>query len=336
MQDKHYECCILGAGPAGIGTALELINNGITDILLIDKNKIVGGLSRTETYGDYKFDIGPHRFFSKNDEINKLWHKTLDKDFIPVKRFTRIYYKQNYFHYPIKPFDTLLKLGLVESTQAILSFVNAKINPENDVSTFENWIKQKFGNKLYITFFKNYTEKVWGIPCNQIGAEFAEQRIKGLDIIEIIKNTYNKNRIKTLIDEFHYPILGAGQMYEVMGEKITNSGGSFALESKITRLNILEEKAISIISETSNGQLEQIYAKHFFSSIPMTHLFKLINPMEKQNILNAADSLYYREHITVNLIVDNVDIFPDQWLYIHDPKVTMARIANYNNFSSLT
>ena len=160
MRDKYYECCILGAGPAGIGTALELTNKGVTNILLIDKNKIVGGLARTETYGDYKFDIGPHRFFSKNEEINKLWHKTLGKDFIPVRRLTRIYYKQNYFHYPIKPFDTLFKLGLVESTQAILSFAYAKFNPENDVSTFENWIKQKFGNKLYTTFFKHYS-----IPC---------------------------------------------------------------------------------------------------------------------------------------------------------------------------
>jgi len=181
---KSYECCILGAGPAGLGAALELAKHGVKDILIVDRKKVVGGLSRTDIFDGVRFDIGPHRFFSKSREINKLWHDILGADFKPVKRTTRIYYKNKKFNYPINIFDALVKLGFKESMHAMLSFVSVGLREKAEPITFEDWIIQKFGNKLYETFFKTYTEKVWGIPCNQIGAEWAAQRIKGLDIIQ--------------------------------------------------------------------------------------------------------------------------------------------------------
>jgi protoporphyrinogen oxidase len=337
MLEKEYECCILGTGPAGLGAAMELVKNGVKDIILIDKNKIVGGLSRTELFDGYRFDVGPHRFFTKNSEINALWKNTLGNDFIPVERLTRIYYKNKYFNYPIKAVDALMKMGMIESTHALLSFLSAQVFKKNrEAQTFEDWITQKFGKKLYTTFFKTYTEKVWGIPCNQIGAEWAAQRIKGLDILQVIKSalqfTPSKN-IKTLVEQFDYPRKGAGQMYEAMAETVMNMGAEILLSSEVKSFNRTENKINSVLIKDENGREITIKAKSYFNSIPLTHFYQLLSPQENSKIKNAVEALYYREHITVNFIIDGADIFPDQWIYVHDPNVKMARLANYNNFS---
>ncbi|MHB2149554.1 FAD-dependent oxidoreductase [Calditrichota bacterium LG25] len=337
MIQKNYEYCILGTGPAGLGTALELVKNGLYNGIVIDKNDRVGGLARTIEFEGARYDIGPHRFFTKKREINKIWHEILGRDFIPVNRLTRIYYKNKFFNYPIKLFDTLTKLGLVESTHAIVSFGIAKFKlSKKNIETFEDWISDKFGNKLYKTFFKTYTEKVWGIPCDEISAEWAAQRIKGLDIIEVLKNAIiysNKNKPKTLVEQFDYPILGAGQMYEVMAERIVENGVDLQLESKVIKIKRTNDKIESIIFEDRNKNKIEIKAKFFFNSIPLTHFFKLLEPLESEKILHACNSLYYRDHITVNITLKEKNIFTDQWIYVHDPEVKMARIANYKNFS---
>ena len=332
MDNKSVQCCIIGSGPAGLATGLELIKNGINDIIIIDKNDIVGGLARTILFNETRFDIGPHRFFTKNKEINKLWHDTLGKDFIEVNRLTRIMYNKKLFNYPISAFDALSKLGLSNSTYALLSYLNTFLKSKNNITTFEDWISANFGKKLYETFFKTYTEKVWGIPCNEIGKEFAEQRIKGLNILEVIKNTfYRSNRPKTLIDKFNYPILGAGQMYEAWADKITSSGGNIILESEVVNINQKDDFIESIEIISKDKKKLKVNASQFFSSIPITHFFKLLNPQLKKRISIANSNLYYREHITVNLVISQTGIFPDQWMYIHEPSVKMARIANYNN-----
>ena len=334
MTNKSFDCCILGAGPAGLATALELVNNGVKDLVIIDKNTIVGGLARTEIFDNNRFDVGPHRFFTKNNEINSLWHNTLGDDFIPVNRMTRILYNKKLFNYPISAVDALSKLGIVESSSAFLSYIYAKTY-KKDVITFEDWIIDKFGRKLYETFFKTYTEKVWGIPCNKIGKEFAEQRIKGLDIIKIIKNTITgTSNVKTLVDQFDYPILGAGQMYEAWAEKITSNGGTIMVNSKVKGINLKNGNINDIQVINDDGDELLISAKQYFSSIPITHFFNITNPKIDGVLQKSVSSLYYREHITVNLAIDKKGLFPDQWIYIHDKNVKMARIANYNNFSS--
>jgi protoporphyrinogen oxidase len=336
MPTKSYEGCIIGAGPAGWGAAIELVKHGVTNLLIIDKNKTVGGLARTEKFGPARFDVGPHRFFTKNREINRLWHDTLGTDFKPVNRLTRIYYNKNYFRYPISAGETLLKLGPIEALHIILSFISTRFEKNEEPKTFEDWITQKFGRKLYLTFFKTYTEKVWGIPCSQIGAEWAAQRIKGLDIVQTLKKAIrrqSRQNIKTLVEQFDYPVLGAGQMYETMCDQVVAAGADVMLNSRVIAFNNEHGKISSIDVLGPDGQPTQITADHFFNSIPMTHFFQILNPAETAPIQAAVQSLYYREHITVNLLVDGDDIFPDQWIYIHSPDVQMARLANYNNFS---
>lgn len=337
MTDRSYACCILGAGPAGLGTAVELVNHGVTSILVVDRNPVVGGLARTEVFGNARFDVGPHRFFTKNAEINKLWHDTLGADFRSVDRLTRIYHGQKFFHYPIKPFDVVSKLGIVESTHALLSFVSARLTSKREALTFEDWITDRFGRKLYDTFFKTYTEKVWGIPGHQIGAEWAAQRIKGLDIVKVLKGALlggSGRTVKTLVDRFDYPVLGAGQMYEVMAEKTARAGVEYLLGASIVSINRANDRITSVDVRGGDGAPVRIQADHFFSSIPMTHFVRMLEPTESEKTTKAAEALYYREHVTVDLLVSGRSPFPDQWIYVHSPDVQMARIANYNNFSA--
>ncbi|MBF0343386.1 MAG: NAD(P)-binding protein [Nitrospirae bacterium] len=338
MNTKSYECCIIGAGPAGLAVAVELTRHGVNDIIIIDKNQKAGGLSRTEIYDDVRFDIGPHRFFTKNHEVNTLWHDTLGNDFRAVDRITRILYKDRFFNYPIKAMDVLTKLGFVESTMALVSFAAAKVSGSSNakLETFEDWITQKFGRKLYETFFKTYTEKVWGIPCSQISAQWAAQRIKGLDVIAIIKKalfSQSSQSPKTLVEQFDYPLLGAGQMYEAMCENVVKSGVDVSMDTRVVSFNRHENVIDSIDVIYGDGQRSKISARHFFNSAALTHFFKLLQP--KQDDLNdrEVDALYYRDHITVNILADATSLFPDQWIYIHNPDVQVARIANYNNFS---
>ena len=335
-SSKACECCILGAGPAGLGTALELVKHGVTDITIIERNDVVGGLARTELFDGVRFDVGPHRFFTKSKEINQLWHETLGADFRPVNRLTRIYYRNNLFNYPLKPFDALSKLGFRESMQALLSFAATQFSRKPEPKTFEDWISQKFGQKLYETFFKTYTEKVWGIPCSQIGAEWAAQRIKGLDIMQVIRNSLSlgkRNRVKSLVDQFDYPILGAGQMYEAMVEKVVSKGAEVLLGTRVNGIRRKGNEITSIDVTNGDGSLTEICAKQYFSSIPLTQFFKMLEPLPSTEVQVAVSALYYREHITVDLLVDEENLFPDQWIYLHSPDVLMARLANYNNFS---
>lgn len=324
----------MGAGPAGLGAAVELINNGVTNLVIVDRNSIVGGLARTESFGGLRFDVGPHRFFTKNHEINKLWHETLGEDFITVERLTRILYSKKLFNYPISALDSVSKLGLIESCVALLSYFKARIGEKKDIITFEDWISNKFGTKLYETFFKTYTEKVWGIPCNQIGKEFADQRIKGLDIIQVLKNAITgTSKVKTLVDQFDYPILGAGQMYEAWAEKVISNGGTILLDCQVVAINETNYLIDNVEVLDAQGNILTISAKQFFNSTPITHFFDMLRPRVSEEIKKSISSLYYRDHITVNLSIDKIGLFPDHWIYIHDPDVKMARVANYNNFS---
>ena len=336
MRTLSCQACILGTGPAGLGAAVELSRRGVADILLVDRHPIVGGLARTETFGGARFDVGPHRFFTKNQEINALWREMLGKDFVPVDRLTRIFYRNRYFAYPVRPLDALLKLGPSRSIQALFSFAAQTFRPLDNAVTFEEWITRRFGRTLYETFFKTYTEKVWGIPCSQIGAEWAAQRIKGLDVLQVLTNALGLNRsgsIKTLVEQFDYPVRGAGQMYEAMAASADRTGARFLMSTQVRQIHRRDHTISAVDAENADGETTRVTAEHFFSSIPITTFIARCTPSLPQEILRASEALYYRDHITVNLLIQKKAIFPDQWIYVHSPEVRMARIANYTNFS---
>ncbi|HRZ40013.1 MAG TPA: FAD-dependent oxidoreductase [Candidatus Omnitrophota bacterium] len=336
MIFKSCECCILGAGPAGLGAAAELAKHGVKDTIIVDRNHIVGGLARTEVHEGARFDIGPHRFFTRNPEIEALWKETLGPDFIPVSRLTRILYNKKFFHYPIKPVDVLLKLGPVESLKVIASFVASKLAPPKKPDTFEDWVVQKFGRALYSAFFKTYTEKVWGRPCDQISAQWAEQRIKDLSVLQILKKAILKkkdNHVRSLVEEFHYPVLGSGQMYEALRRRIESGGAEVLLKAAVTGIR-REGATIKSVDVCLDGsERMNITARHFFSSIPLKGFFSMLDPQEPTRVQEAVKALRYRDHITVNLLLEGEGLFPDQWIYIHSPDVRMARLVNYGNFS---
>jgi len=334
---KSKEVTIIGAGPAGLGAALELQKNNIKDILIIDMHSKSGGLSRTEIFEGNRFDLGPHRFYSKNNEINQLWHEILGNDFKPVKRCTRIYYKNKFFDYPLKPFNTLKNLGLIESSQAMIDYFISQIkNSKNSIQSFEDWVCKQFGRKLYRTFFKTYTEKVWGIDCKNISADWAAQRIKGLNLYEAVldalKPAKNNKSAKTLVKEFDYPVYGAGMMYERMAEQISAQGGEFLFDTTVKQINVKDGRVESILTNNNHRELI-IPIETLFSSMPLTKLIQKIKPEVREGVLKASRELFFRDHITVNLIIDGYDLFPDHWIYVHSPEVKMGRMANYNNFS---
>lgn len=333
-SEAHDErIAIVGAGPAGLAAAWELVKAGRAPTV-IDRNDRVGGLARTIWRDGYGFDLGPHRFFTKNAEVLDLWREFLGDDLLEVDRLTRIYYKGKFFSYPLKPLDALAKLGPVATTKAIASYVRQGFKKQvGEPENFEDWVVAQFGRTLFETFFKSYTEKVWGIPCDQIGKEWAGQRIKGLNLSQAIRNAFQQNRsdnVRSLVERFYYPRLGAGQLYERMAERLVGAGTRIHLNSNISRIESHGDKVISLIADTD----ERFEANHYFISAPITAVAEALVPEPPIDVIEAARSLYYRSHITVNLALDVPSPFPDNWIYIHSPHLKMARVANYGSFST--
>lgn len=337
---KRERIIIIGAGPAGLGCASELTKKKVllsgSNITILEKNNIVGGLARTYTYKNSHFDVGPHRFYTKNKEVLRLWRTTLGKEFIKVTRLTRIYYKGKLFFYPIQIKDVLFKLGFKESLLSLLSFIYSQIFLRSlRPITFEDWIVKNFGRKLYEIFFKTYTEKVWGIPCSQIGAEWASQRIKNLNFTEIIRKSLFKkreSRAKSLVHSFYYPSKGTGSMYEKLANNLQRRSVKIELKSEVVEIKH-KNKKINLISYKKGGKRFTCSAETLFSSMPLTHFIQYLKPSPQKEVLAAAKKLYYRDHITVNLVVKGENLFQDNWIYVHSSEVKIARVANYNNFS---
>lgn len=325
---------IVGAGPAGLTAGYEALKSGF-DVLILEEEKQVGGISKTVEHNGYRFDIGGHRFFSKSELINDWWDNILREKFIRVSRLSRIYYNKKFFAYPLKPFNAFWGLGPIESFFIFLSYVKAKSFPVKDESNFEAWIVNRFGKRLFRTFFKTYTEKVWGVPCNEIKAEWAAQRIKGLSLISAVVNAFfkpKKSKIKTLIDEFKYPVLGPGMMWEEVKFQIKDKGGEIITEAKVKGFRLNGSKFISVLVEI-NGMAEEIIGDYFLSTMPIRDLIKGIIPEPPKDVLESGGNLNYRDFLTVSLVIDKKDIFPDNWIYIHDPEVKMGRIQNFKNWS---
>ena len=329
---NYYPIVVIGGGPAGLTAAYELSKQGQKSIVF-EKADRVGGISRTETYKGYRFDIGGHRFFTKVGEVEQLWQEVLGDEFIRVPRMSRIYYKNKFFSYPLEPYNALSNLGLINSTLIMWSYFKAKIRPNPVEKNFEQWVSNRFGWRLYETFFKTYTEKVWGIPCTEIRADWAAQRIKGLSLKKAVINAlFGSNDTKTLIKEFNYPKLGPGQMWERFQEIIEGKGSPVQLNTEVLQID-REGDRVNSVTIKQNGETKKITGDNFISSMPVSLLLKRLNPPPPPDILKAANNLKYRDFLIVTLVVDQAELFPDNWIYIHSPEFKVGRIQNFKNWS---
>jgi protoporphyrinogen oxidase len=330
---------IIGGGPAGLTAAYELSRHGVPAVVLEADPRRVGGIARTERYKGFHFDIGGHRFFSKSQEVEDLWTELLGDQMLVRGRLSRIYYRRRFFDYPLKAMNVFVNLGPVNVALALGSYARAKLFPIQNPRSFEDWTINSFGRRLYETFFKTYTEKVWGIPCSEISADWAAQRIKGLSMSSLIKATLLPKRkgprdkvIKTLIEQFRYPAHGPGQMWETCAEKIRAEGSEISMGASVTRIQ-RNGSGVTALVGTRDGKEERFPGTHFLSSMPIRDLVAALDPPAPEEVRRAADSLKYRDFLTVALIVAAEDLFPDNWIYIHEPGVRLGRIQNFKNWS---
>jgi len=328
---------IIGAGPAGLTAAYLLGKAGKETVVFEADPTYVGGISRTETYKGYHFDIGGHRFFSKSQEVEDFWTEILGDDMLDRPRSSSIYYSEKFFSYPLVASEVLRKLGLIQSALCVCSYMWARLFPVKHPVNFEQWVSNEFGKRLYRMFFKTYTEKVWGVPCTEISADWAAQRIKGLSLASAIKNAIlppkkgkDKNTvIKTLIDSFRYPKYGPGMMWEVCAEKAKQYGVNIRMNTPVTGLQYANGKWQVQLS--GNETLEGF--DHVISTAPIRDLFTRISPAPAADGLQAATQLAYRDFLTVVLILKDNAAFDENWIYIHDPSVKVGRIQNFKSWS---
>jgi protoporphyrinogen oxidase len=339
---------VIGAGPAGL-TAAHCLTKQAQSVLVIERDPIyVGGISRTVDYKGFLFDIGGHRFFSKSKEVVALWREILPDDFIERPRLSRIYYNGKFFSYPLKAFEALLKLGVFTSAACLTSYAYAKIFPITPARTFHDWVRNQFGERLFQIFFKTYTEKVWGMSCDEISADWAAQRIKGLDLATAIMHGLKRSlrggrkrpsdagtdgeTVKTLIESFQYPRKGPGMMWEAAARKIKAQGGRILMGRELVGLEFdATRNAWRIAVATADGGRETYTARHVVSSAPLRELVERIKPVPIS--LLHARALRYRDFLTVALMVRKAELFPDNWIYIHDPSVKVGRVQNFRSWS---
>ena len=327
---------IAGAGPGGLTAAYLLTKRGERPVVL-EADAVVGGISRTVVRDGWRFDLGGHRFFTKVDEVEALWHEILPEgDFMLRPRMSRIYYKGKFLDYPLRALNVLRNIALWEGVLIVLSYLWSRIHPPKDESNYENWLVKRFGWRLYRTFFKTYTEKVWGVPVADMPADWAAQRVKNLDLRKAVINSILPKRgqtdITTLIEEFQYPKYGPGMMWEVCADKVHAAGGILEMEARLTRITVEGGRAVAV-TYTQGGSEHTVAASHVVSTMPMRELVHTVTPAPPPEVLAAADDLHYRDYLTVALVVPESRSFPDNWIYIHATDVEVGRIQNYGSWS---
>jgi protoporphyrinogen oxidase len=326
---------VCGAGPAGLTAAYLLARRGVR-VTVLEGSDTVGGISQTARYKGYRFDIGGHRFFTKIAPVQALWEELLGEDLVDVPRLSRIHYDGKYFSYPLRASNALRGLGVWNSIRIIWSYLDARVHPDLPETTFEQWVCNRFGRRLYEVFFKTYTEKVWGIPCTEIRAEWAAQRIQGLSLARAVLSATALNRrpddIKSLIHTFRYPRLGPGQMWEACRDRVREMGGRVLLRHRVRKFEMRDGRVCAVVVNTSRGTT-RFEADHFISTIPLRSLVRGIGDNATAAARAGAEGLAYRDFILVALILEGDDLFPDNWIYIHTPGVRVGRIQNFNNWS---
>lgn len=337
------DVAIIGAGPAGL-TAAYLLGKAGYSVTVIEKDpRYVGGISRTVEHEGFRFDIGGHRFFSRSKEVVDLWNEILPDDFIERPRMSRIYYEGKFYSYPLRAFEALWNLGVWRSALCMASFAKAKLLPNRSVKSFEDWTVNAFGWKLYSIFFKTYTEKVWGMPCDAMSADWAAQRIKGLSlwgaVVDGLKRSLGLNKrpndgmaVKTLLESFRYPRLGPGMMWEAARDHVVAHGNHVLMDHKLKQLAFNDvTQQWTMTATDGEGAQVAIKAAHVISSAPMRELASRLHPLPAA--LSEAANLKYRDFLTVALMIRSPDLFPDNWIYIHDSKVKVGRVQNFRSWS---
>jgi protoporphyrinogen oxidase len=321
---------VLGAGPAGL-TAAYVLGKAGCKATVLEADRQVGGLAKTVEIDGFRFDLGGHRFFTKAHEVEALWQEIMGDEFLLRPRMSRIYWNSKFLDYPLRGPDVIRKLGPVELTRCIASYAKAAVLPKREEESLEDWVSNRFGRRLFELFFKTYTEKVWGVPTTEIRAEWAAQRIKGLSFASAAKAAFFGNRgnkVKTLISEFHYPRYGPGQMWEMMTRRIEEQGGDVLLERSVERIEIRDGRIVEVEAGGRTYTPDAV-----ISSLPLRDVVAMTRPQPPAEVVEAAQGLRYRDFLTVALVVSGDDLFPDNWIYIHEPAVRVGRIQNYRSWS---
>ena len=333
---------IVGAGPAGLTAAYLLTKAGRRVTVLERDPTYVGGISRTVNYKDFLFDIGGHRFFSKAKEVVDLWRELLPDDFISRPRLSRIFYGRKFYAYPLKAFEALFKLGLLNSAACVASYGWAKLFPVKRPKTFHQWVRNQFGERMFSIFFKTYTEKVWGMSCDEISADWAAQRIKGLNLATAVIDALTRSlglkgkgggeTVKTLIETFEYPRRGPGMMWDAAAAKTKAQGGQILMGCSLeTAAWDAAAEVWTVTARDAKGAVRTLTARQVISSAPIVELAAALSPAPASR--PQAQALRYRDFVTVALVAKNAKNFPDNWIYIHDPSVKVGRIQNFRSWS---
>ena len=329
MESASKRVAVIGAGPAGMTAAYTLAKAGM-EVEVFEASDQVGGMARSIELWNQRVDIGPHRFFSNDRRVNELWLDVVGRDYRMVDRLTRIYYGGKFYYYPLKPFNALGNLGPVTATLCTLSFLKEKVVPTAADGSFRAWVTRRFGRRLFEIFFQTYSEKLWGISCDDLDADFAAQRIKKLSLFEAVRNALlpsGGQKHKTLVDQFAYPLGGTGMVYERMAEAVETGGSKVHLRTPVKR--VLREGQRAVGLELVDGQTREF--EDIVSTMPLTHLVKGLDGVP-QNVAGLAQSLRFRNTIVVFLRVESTSLFPDQWLYVHSSDLMTGRITNFRNW----
>lgn len=326
---------VIGAGPAGLTAAYEL-SRCDRHCTVLESTNAVGGIARTCYYKGYRFDVGGHRFFSPVESVSRLWANMLNEDLIAVRRRSRIYYDGRYYNYPLNIGNTLSNLGFLESVRVCLSYIAAQFNRHTVEKTFEQWVTHRFGWRLYTIFFKTYTEKVWGIPCDQLRADWAAQRIQDMSVRQVVRQMITRrSNVRSMIEEFQYPRLGPGMMWECFTKRIQDNGSCVLLNHRVVRLHHDENQINSLTLQSDGGEYTRnLSVDQVVSTMPLGELVTSLSPPAPQEVLQSARSLRYRDFLIVVLILDTPHLFDDNWIYIHTPSVKVGRIQNFKSWSA--
>lgn len=335
---RRLDVLVIGGGPAGLTGAHTLMTRG-RRVTVLEQDDQVGGLARTVAYKGFRFDIGGHRFFTRVDALRDLWRTMLGPDLLTRPRLSRIFYNGHYFSYPLRPMNALRGLGVFNAVRVVASYVYSRVRPIRNETSFEDWVCNRFGRRLFEVFFKTYTEKVWGMPCSEIGAQWAAQRIQSLSLWTAVTDMLFKRfrragsaPVKSLIEQFEYPRLGPGMMWDAFHARLLDGGQEVLLEAGVRRLDHRDGR-IESVTYDHRGEEVVVAVDAVLSTMPLRQLVESLSPPAPETVRAAAARLQYRAFVTVALIIDEAEIFADNWIYVHDPSVKLGRIQNFKNWS---